>query len=60
MNIASLVEPDRVHKTVYTDQQIFDAEMRKIWERTWDTWPQYTQVRSQIFRISASKICWSV
>jgi len=35
MNIASLVEPDRVHKTVYTDQQIFDAEMRKIWERTW-------------------------
>jgi phenylpropionate dioxygenase-like ring-hydroxylating dioxygenase large terminal subunit len=35
MNIASLVEPDRVHKTVYTDQQIFDAEMQKIWERTW-------------------------
>ena len=35
MNIASLVEPDRVHKTVYTDQQIFDTEMEKIWERTW-------------------------
>ena len=29
MNIASLVEPDRVHKTVYTDQQIFDAEMER-------------------------------
>ena len=35
MNIASLVDPDRVHKTVYTDQQIFDTEMEKIWERTW-------------------------
>ena len=33
MNIAAMVEPDRVHKTVYTDQQIFDAEMEKIWER---------------------------
>ena len=29
------VEPDRVHKTVYTDQQIFDVEMEKIWERIW-------------------------
>lgn len=35
MNYAALVEPDRVHRTVYTDQQIFDAEMEKIWERTW-------------------------
>lgn len=35
MNLNSLVEPDRVHKTVYTDQQIFDLEMEKIWERTW-------------------------
>lgn len=35
MDISALVEPDRVHKTVYTDQQIFDAEMEKIWERTW-------------------------
>src|SRR5258706_1049642 len=35
MNLNSLVEPDRVHKTVYTDQQIFDTEMEKIWERTW-------------------------
>jgi len=35
MNLNALVEPDRVHKTVYTDQQIFDQEMEKIWERTW-------------------------
>ena len=25
MDVTALVEPDRVHKTVYTDQQIFDA-----------------------------------
>ena len=24
MDVNALVEPDRVHKTVYTDQQIFD------------------------------------
>ena len=35
MNVTALVEPDRVHKTVYTDEQIFDSEMEKIWERTW-------------------------
>lgn len=35
MNIESLVEPDRVHKTVYTDPRIFDLEMELIWERTW-------------------------
>ena len=35
MDLSSLVEPDRVHRTVYTDQQIFDAEMEKIWERIW-------------------------
>ena len=35
MNIPSLVEPDRVHKSVYTDQQIFDAEMENIFEKVW-------------------------
>jgi len=35
MDLSALVEPDRVHRTVYTDQQIFDAEMEKIWERIW-------------------------
>ena len=35
MKVEQLVEPDRVHKHVYTDQAIFDAEMEKIWERTW-------------------------
>ena len=35
MDIRQFVEPDRVHRRVYTDQAIFDAEMEKIWERTW-------------------------
>src|SRR5436305_14009369 len=35
MDLTTLVEPDRVHKTVYTDQQIFDREMEKIFERIW-------------------------
>jgi nitrite reductase/ring-hydroxylating ferredoxin subunit len=35
MDVSALVEPDRVHKTVYTDQQIFDREMERIWERIW-------------------------
>ena len=30
-----LVEADRVHRSVYTDQEIFDREMENIWEKTW-------------------------
>jgi phenylpropionate dioxygenase-like ring-hydroxylating dioxygenase large terminal subunit len=35
MDLQRLVEPDRVHKSVYTDPAIFDAEMERIWERIW-------------------------
>jgi len=35
MDVQALVEPDRVHRTVYTDQQIFDQEMTRIFERVW-------------------------
>jgi phenylpropionate dioxygenase-like ring-hydroxylating dioxygenase large terminal subunit len=35
MKLSQLVEPDRVHRTVYTDQQIFDREMTQIFERVW-------------------------
>ena len=35
MDTQSLVEPDRVHKSVYTDQQIFDQEMDNIFEKVW-------------------------
>ncbi len=35
IDVNALVEPDRVHRTVYTDPAIFDSEMEKIWERIW-------------------------
>ena len=34
-DVSRCVEPDRVHKRVYTDQQIFDREMERIFERMW-------------------------
>jgi phenylpropionate dioxygenase-like ring-hydroxylating dioxygenase large terminal subunit len=30
-----LVQPDRVHRDLYTDPDVFDAEMRRIFESTW-------------------------
>lgn len=30
-----LIKPDKVHGSLYTDQQIFNEELRKIWYRTW-------------------------
>ncbi|MDY7099883.1 MAG: aromatic ring-hydroxylating dioxygenase subunit alpha [Actinomycetota bacterium] len=33
--LAALVEPDRVHRRVYTDPAIFDGEMRSVFGRTW-------------------------
>lgn len=34
-DFASLVEPSRVHRDIYTDPRVFDAEMRRIFLRTW-------------------------
>jgi phenylpropionate dioxygenase-like ring-hydroxylating dioxygenase large terminal subunit len=33
--IAELVENDRVHGSLYTDQKIFERELERIWYRTW-------------------------
>jgi len=33
--IAGLVEPTRVHRRVYTDPDIFDLEMERIWGGSW-------------------------
>jgi benzoate/toluate 1,2-dioxygenase subunit alpha len=33
--IESLVEPDRVHRDVYTSPEIFELEMERLWSRTW-------------------------
>jgi phenylpropionate dioxygenase-like ring-hydroxylating dioxygenase large terminal subunit len=40
-----LVEADRVHRTVYTDQTIFDREMENIWEKTWVYCGHETQIK---------------
>jgi len=40
MDLTALVEPDRVHKTVYTHQQIFDA----VWGRQFGSPQQYLRV----------------
>ncbi|MCV6620440.1 MAG: aromatic ring-hydroxylating dioxygenase subunit alpha [Cellvibrionaceae bacterium] len=34
-DIEKLVEPARVHRKVYTDEEIFDLEMERVWGRTW-------------------------
>ena len=35
LDLDHLVQPDRVHRTVYTDQAIFDMEMEHIFESAW-------------------------
>lgn len=44
--IEQLVEPDRVHKSVYTDAAIFDREMANIWEKTWVYCGHESQVKN--------------
>jgi phenylpropionate dioxygenase-like ring-hydroxylating dioxygenase large terminal subunit len=33
--IAALVEPDRMHRLAYTDEEIFELEMERVFERNW-------------------------
>ena len=33
--VAGLVQPDRVHRDVYTDPDLFQLEMDRLWSRTW-------------------------
>lgn len=33
--VAKLVEPSRVHRSVYTDPEIFKLEMERIWGKSW-------------------------
>jgi phenylpropionate dioxygenase-like ring-hydroxylating dioxygenase large terminal subunit len=35
MDVNKLVEADRVHRSVYTDQEIFDREIEQIFEKVW-------------------------
>jgi phenylpropionate dioxygenase-like ring-hydroxylating dioxygenase large terminal subunit len=34
-DLEELIEPDRVHGSLYTDPELFQAELEKIWYRTW-------------------------
>ena len=42
--VDELVEVDRVHRSVYTDQEIFDREMENIFEKIWVYCGHETQV----------------
>ena len=42
--LAMLVQPDRVHRSVYADPQIFDLEMERIHEKVWIYCGHETQV----------------
>src|SRR5262245_50078600 len=33
--LQALVEPDRVHRDVYIDPEVFQLEMERLWSRTW-------------------------
>jgi phenylpropionate dioxygenase-like ring-hydroxylating dioxygenase large terminal subunit len=33
--LEALVEPDRVHRDVYIDPEVFQLEMERLWSRTW-------------------------
>jgi phenylpropionate dioxygenase-like ring-hydroxylating dioxygenase large terminal subunit len=33
--LLALIEPDRVHRDVYLDPEVFQLEMERLWPRTW-------------------------
>ena len=33
--LGALIDADRVHRDVYTDPEIFQLEMERLWARTW-------------------------
>jgi phenylpropionate dioxygenase-like ring-hydroxylating dioxygenase large terminal subunit len=43
--IKSLVQPDRVHRAVYTDRELFDLEMDRLFGRAWLVLGHESQVR---------------
>ena len=46
LGLEQLVQPDRVHKSVYTDQHLFDLEMEHIFESAWVYCGHESQVKN--------------
>ena len=44
--LAMLVQPDRVHRSLYTDPTIFDLEMARVFSRAWLVLGHESQVRA--------------
>jgi phenylpropionate dioxygenase-like ring-hydroxylating dioxygenase large terminal subunit len=44
--IGALVQPDRVHRSVYTDPELFELEIERIWHRAWIYVGHESQVRN--------------
>jgi phenylpropionate dioxygenase-like ring-hydroxylating dioxygenase large terminal subunit len=44
--LATLVQPDRVHRSLYADPAIFDLEMERIFSRAWLLLGHQSQVKS--------------
>ena len=52
--VGALVEPDRVHTSLYTDPLIFDDEMEKIFRNTW-VWVAHV---SEVPEVGSYKTHW--
>ena len=46
LDLEHLVQPDRVHKSVYTDSSLFDLEMEHIFEKAWVYCGHESQVKN--------------
>lgn len=44
-SIKSLVQPDRVHRAVYTDPELFELEMQRLFGRAWLVLGHESQIR---------------